>query len=187
MHDTTVIVHSTRFLRQPIVAMTMKVNCRFCFCLVIFCGVISFGYETATWMMTPLLSSSSLSTTPLRMDEIQRQRQELNDRYARIRRETEVRHQVIDDLLAGRKTLLEAASRFQAINQNSLEFKWDAFRYSFAGRSDEERTCRQVIAHVAARLRAQANQGDYIIEQLNGELRNHQAHNNTIRLPAILE
>src|SRR5689334_3862340 len=53
---------------------------------------------------------------------------------------------VVQDLLAGRLSLLEAAMRFQELSEAGPPFDWERFRRPYRGRSDLERFCRQLVA-----------------------------------------
>jgi hypothetical protein len=59
---------------------------------------------------------------------------------------------VVEALIAGRLTLVQAAGRFRALNRAGPPFSWRWFREAYPGGSDEERHCREVIARVEIEL-----------------------------------
>jgi hypothetical protein len=59
---------------------------------------------------------------------------------------------VVEALIAGRLTLVQAAGRFRALNRATPPFFWQQFREAYPGGSDEERHCREVIAWVEIEL-----------------------------------
>jgi hypothetical protein len=59
---------------------------------------------------------------------------------------------VVQELLAGRLGLPEAAARFRALDRASPSFHWARFRAAYPGGGDEERHCREVIARVETEL-----------------------------------
>jgi hypothetical protein len=62
------------------------------------------------------------------------------------------KYRVIEELLLGRLTLLEAAALFRALDQSLRSFNWEQFRLGYPGDSDEERHCREVIRWVRIEL-----------------------------------
>jgi hypothetical protein len=66
-------------------------------------------------------------------------------RLAAAHRLGEARQRVARQVLAGRLSLLLAASRYQDLNECHDDFSWDQFRVHFPGANDDERACRQVI------------------------------------------
>jgi hypothetical protein len=57
----------------------------------------------------------------------------------------EAKQRVLNKLLAGWLTFLEAVAHFRALDQLPPAFHWDHFRDLYPGNSDEERHCREVI------------------------------------------
>src|SRR5262249_40138937 len=64
----------------------------------------------------------------------------------------EGRETAVQKVLAGRLTLGEAAACFRTLARENPDFRSEPFRRTYAGASDEERFCRQVIVAVQARL-----------------------------------
>jgi hypothetical protein len=59
---------------------------------------------------------------------------------------------VVEDLVAGRLTLLQAASHFRALNLEPPPLRRDVYHYADRGDTDEERYCREVIDWVQMHL-----------------------------------
>jgi hypothetical protein len=78
---------------------------------------------------------------------------------------------VTQDLRAGRVTLREAASRFQALNHACPEYDWERFRQAFPGQTDEERHCRQVLVAADNTLRGAPDCEDEVLTRLQAEFR----------------
>ena len=77
-----------------------------------------------------------------------RQGAELDGVSQAVRRRLAERERLAGDVIAGRLTLLEAAARFRDLDEQNPGFDWGIFRSTYAGASDDERLCRQVLAFV---------------------------------------
>jgi hypothetical protein len=82
-------------------------------------------------------------------DESETQTPEVIDRLYRKRA-------VVQELVAGRLGLPEAATRFRALDRASPSFHWGRFRDAYPGGGDEERHCREVITPSSPRVCAPA-------------------------------
>src|SRR5262245_54242584 len=80
--------------------------------------------------------------------EQQRRADELGDRLADAVRRWEVTEAAVKEVIAGRLTLREAAACFRTLTRENPDFQRENFRRTYAGASDAERHCRQVIAAV---------------------------------------
>jgi hypothetical protein len=101
-----------------------------------------------------------------RAGDIRAQQETVSDRR-QARRET------LEALVAGRLTLLQAASRFKGLNERPPECM-TAVRSTYEGASDEERLCRQVIAGVRGLLEdLPPSESASIIARLESELHAH--------------
>jgi hypothetical protein len=78
-------------------------------------------------------------------------RQALVRRAEITRKRIDAKEAVIKDLLAERLTFLKAARRFKDLNEQPVTFQ-DNYRAAFAGRSDGEKVCRQVLVWTEAGL-----------------------------------
>jgi hypothetical protein len=55
---------------------------------------------------------------------------------------------LMEEVTAGRMSLLEAAAHFRALNLAAVGKNWDRYRKEFPGATDEERHCREVLRWV---------------------------------------
>ena len=95
---------------------------------------------------------------------------ELDRRYAAILACNSGKMDAVEQLLAGRTSLLKAAASFE-----SLDLTWAGrdeamFHARFAGRTEAECYCRQVITFVANRFAALDENPGYLMEVLNEQL-----------------
>src|SRR5262245_19180711 len=82
---------------------------------------------------------------------MQRRHEELQEQMTAPLACEEAKRGIVEELLAGRLTLAEAATRFHDINNRQPGFNWTEHHRNFSGRSDEERVWREVVSH-AGRL-----------------------------------
>jgi hypothetical protein len=80
----------------------------------------------------------------------------------------EAKDSVVADLIAGRITLAEAGGSFQTIDA-SRPSHLHSFLSIYPGRSDRERMCRQVIAHVNTKLEGRPEH-DAVVAGLEADL-----------------
>jgi hypothetical protein len=76
------------------------------------------------------------------------------------------------EVFEGRLGLLEAAAQFRALDHAPPAFHWDVFRESTPANSEEERHCREVIAHVDS-MKHVNPQASAVVARLEQELREH--------------
>ena len=79
------------------------------------------------------------------MQQQDRRRARLNRCSDEIRRCIDGKAKVIDELQAGRLTLLQAAASFRELQDAVEEYNWYEFYRLYQGSTDEERFCRAVI------------------------------------------
>jgi hypothetical protein len=84
----------------------------------------------------------------------------------------EAHRQLIDDVIAARQTLLEAAARLRDLNEMEPECM-TSIRMYVPGASDEERLCRLIIHSVRTRLEDQPDEATIVVGRLEMELRHH--------------
>jgi hypothetical protein len=82
----------------------------------------------------------------------------------------QARAQALDELIAGRLTLLQAADRFADLNATDPECQ-TAVLSTLEGYSEQERLCRQVILCVESTLQDQPARAATVLTRLQGELR----------------
>ena len=94
------------------------------------------------------------------------------------------KNRVVGRLIEGEMSLVEAGAWFRYVNDHPQECPSN-FRREFAGRSEGEKACRQVIAWVRARLEMKmtASQVDLVLCRLRGELDTLLAEEGTVELP----
>jgi hypothetical protein len=96
------------------------------------------------------------------------------------------RDKVIQEVIAGRLTLLAAAARFRALDlelPNRAQVKLET---CFSGNSDDERQCRRVIQFVALELK-EPSRCQEIVARLEAEFQAHLRQYGAVRLPEIGE
>src|SRR5262249_26386093 len=103
----------------------------------------------------------------------QRRGEELDARLADAVRRSEVTMATGAGVIAGRLTLREAAARYRALARGNPDFPWETFRRTYAGASDEERFCRQVIDAVQMELKDQPDEAAEVVARLEAELQEH--------------
>jgi len=90
-------------------------------------------------------------------------------RYAVSLQRTHAKQAIIDDLIAGRLTLVEAARRFILVNETPVICQ-DDYRAIYPGRSDGEKACRQVLRWVESHLETLTpSQADALRRRLDAE------------------
>jgi hypothetical protein len=124
-------------------------------------------------------------TVPERERQIEQAQREMDQADSAMREvqiHLERRKRIADDVAAGRVGLLEAAARFRELNATALPTPF-TLQGHFAGLSEEERCCRQVIEWVRIQL-AQKSSADaeLIAQRLEEELSEHLRHNEAVRL-----
>jgi hypothetical protein len=76
---------------------------------------------------------------------------------------------IIDDLIGGRISLMEAAAQFRALNAGRRDYL-EVIRSTYPGRTDDERICRNVIGFVESYVKSDED-GCHLVYRLNAELR----------------
>src|SRR5262249_29873942 len=100
----------------------------------------------------------------------QRHGEELETRLAGAVRRNEVMAAAVQDVIAARLTLGEAAACFRVLARENPDFPWELFRRDYAGASDEERHCRQLIAAVQVTLGDEPDEAAAVGARLEAEL-----------------
>jgi hypothetical protein len=113
------------------------------------------------------------------MDERDRAR-ELDKRRQYVLWRNQQQAKVVQDLAAGRCTLLEAAARFRALFRGD-EVVDRALRDTYPAPTDEERLCRWVIGYTATDQEDKPG-GPALVERLEKEIREH-LERGTLKIP----
>jgi hypothetical protein len=116
--------------------------------------------------------------------ETYQRRREMKHQIEIANRRIEARQRVIEEVIAGRETLLGAAASLRAIDATPPDFE-QKYPKSFPGNSDGERLCREVITRVVNVLKVQASdQAGPFAARLEAELQEHlRTHNGVVVLP----
>jgi hypothetical protein len=109
----------------------------------------------------------------------------LDDRAAVLRTRLAARDRILQAVHSRRLTLVEAAALFRDLNRSDPNFPWNDFRWYYAGATDDERHCRQIIDNAAAALDLPANEAAALTARLEAELQEHLRYG-PVRLPESL-
>lgn len=107
--------------------------------------------------------------------------QALDERYRLLRARLEAKQAVVDEVLRGQLTLLEAAAHFHAWNQRPPQAD-GLVRQCYPGATEIEQVCRQVISFVEGSLEGRPEEAERINMLLETELQRH-LHAGTLCLP----
>src|SRR5262245_42139971 len=91
--------------------------------------------------------------------------------------------ETMNELIADRITLREAATRSRALARETPGFDGELLRLTYPGRTDDERHCRRVIAWVKVELQDQPGKAAALAARLEAELEGHLEQDAAIRLP----
>jgi hypothetical protein len=105
----------------------------------------------------------------------------LDEEVLAVQVRTALKDEVAEDVAAGRLTLVEAAARCRDLDAGASEDYRRGWLATAEGRSDEERYCRQVLAHVGPVLRGRDDAPD-VLAGLNRQLEEALARGD-LRLP----
>jgi hypothetical protein len=94
------------------------------------------------------------------------------------------KRQVLEDITAGRMSLLEAAARFRVINRWRSPFMAELVRSHYEDCSEEEQLCREVIASLGALHEGDRCHLAAVRTRLEAEL-GERRRGNTLRLQAV--
>jgi hypothetical protein len=91
-------------------------------------------------------------------------------RLGAAKRMTEVRRRIARQVLAEKQSLIQAAMRYQDLNEAWEDFCWPGFRKVMPGETDDERACRQVINFVKLEPIDDPHATELCVARLEGEL-----------------
>ena len=125
-----------------------------------------------------------LSDLRRQLVEVYQQRSEVKYQIVIAKRRSEARHRIIQDVIAGRETLLGAAASLRAIDTTLSDFQPEYPKF-FPGCSEGERLCREVIIRVTNELQDTApDQVESQTARLEAELQEHlRKHHGVVLLP----
>jgi hypothetical protein len=146
---------------------------RQCFQLLVylvFAGVVGTTLALNDWR-SPEDNSSSWPEIAVRDTEFGK---ELDRRRADSLARIGARRLVIHELMQGRLGLPEAASRLRAISEANANFKFDAFRQTFPGASDDIRYCQYAISCIRNELQDDPERAARVVKKLQKEFEDYQ-------------
>src|SRR5262245_35127848 len=88
----------------------------------------------------------------LSLEEEMARGRRLDGQLHALRPRLDAKYHIIEEVIAGRMALLEAAAHFRALDHQPPAFDWDAFYSSYPGPSEEERHCQEVTKYAACQL-----------------------------------
>lgn len=116
---------------------------------------------------------------------LQRVRKELDDQSAAVLRRIDAQQAVLDELIAGRLTLVEVAAHYRSLDQELPADRRAVTRRYFPGASEGECYCRRVIECVRIDFASRGlGPADAAIERLECELQETLDREGTVTLPA---
>jgi hypothetical protein len=149
----------------------MKSVARFVLCIGFAIGMLVGINWLAPGLLAGLgLDSDSLFDLATANERARLQTNELVAKDRQVLANLEGKQEVVRELLDGRLTLREAAARFQKLNEACSVYDWERFRETFAGRTDEERHCRQVLVTVRPYSDLNASASRDLLARLETEL-----------------
>jgi hypothetical protein len=93
------------------------------------------------------------------------------------------RKAIVEEVRDGKLSLFEAAAEFKRLNSLPRPTKMDPV-YPFAGKSENEKVCRQVITWLHSYMDdLPPSQREVVLERAEADLRDHLARNGTVILP----
>lgn len=163
--------------------MTLKPAHRFLLYTGCFCGLLAGGYFGSPWISQMCYGVENLPELRNQLNVNSQRGEELEWRQAKLLQVMAAREHVVNLLTAGKISLLAAAAQFRDLDMQSPNFKWELFRDTYAASSDEERYCRQVIAHIPQNLDNPNAPENVLAERLKAELQQSLSHGGSIHLP----
>jgi hypothetical protein len=151
------------------------------------CFALAVSSLAAALALFPGLAAAvglDLWNVPAALDALGRgaeQRRRLDEAMRAVQVRTALKAETAEDLVAGRLTLPEAAARFRRLDAGTPEEYRHGWRLLAQGTSDDERYCRQVIAHVGMLVLGRDDAAD-VLAGLNKQLEEALARGD-LRLP----
>jgi hypothetical protein len=104
-----------------------------------------------TWAATLTLDLWNIVELEQTIESQVRKGQVLDEQFELALQRCHRRRHIVDDIIAGRTTLLQAAVEFRSLNEGLPASRW-SYNQAYAGKSEGERLCRYVIRLVQADL-----------------------------------
>jgi hypothetical protein len=104
-----------------------------------------------TWAATLTMDLWNIVELEQTIESQVRKRQVLDEQFEFALQRCHRRRHIVDDVIAGRTTLLKAAVEFRSLNEELPASRW-SYNQAYAGNSEGERLCRYVIRLVLTDL-----------------------------------
>lgn len=163
--------------------MTLKPAHRFLLYTGCFCGLLVGGYFGSPWISQACCGVENLPELRSQLTVNSERGEELECRQAKLLQVMASREHVMSLLTAGKISLMAAAASFRDLDMQSPNFKWETFRDAYPATTDEERFCRQVIAHIPQDVDNPNAPGNILAERFKAELQQSLSHGGSIHLP----
>jgi hypothetical protein len=115
-------------------------------------------------------------------EEWERQRA-LDGQSAANQRRARAKERIVEQVIAQRLSLLEAAAQWGALLEENPAINWEHYRRAWPANSDAERYCWGVIEAVQCKLRKEPARAAALTGALEAELQGH-LKQGTLRLPS---
>ncbi|MFL5342971.1 MAG: hypothetical protein ACJ8F7_22800 [Gemmataceae bacterium] len=126
--------------------MTRSFRCTLAIALLL-AGASGVSYAVPEWPEDLGVDFWNMPQLNRQIDQCRRQRQEIETSAAETLRRIERKGAVVRDLIDGRLTFVEAATRFRDLNANSAHYQI-AIQLNYPDVPGDERHCRNVIDYV---------------------------------------
>jgi hypothetical protein len=143
------------------------------------------NYCFPSWKAGLALRMDSCLRLPAQLQRDQEQAENLDKQRATVLYRIYQRHRVLGAVFEQRMTLLEAAGWFRDLCRDIPASQAAIFRRNFAGTTDDERYCRQVIQFLRAIVKSKPSLADWP-DRLEKELRLQLDHG-VLRLPTSID
>ena len=108
--------------------------------------------------------------------------EQLEERCQTVNKRIEAKRRLLEELLEGKRNLFETAAYFRQLDQGDVHYNWGAFRLFYAGATDDERHCREVLSSLEAALCHDGCMSAAVLNQLQQDL-NDQVARGPISFP----
>jgi hypothetical protein len=139
------------------------------------------SYADPSWTTDLGVDFWSVPTLKARLQHENEWRDQLDARDDVVLQRIAVKNQIVGDLLARRKSLVQAAAEFKELNEDQPRYM-EALREAYPSRSDEECFCRNVIAYVASAVQLRPARAKAEVARLEAELQAARDSNGLVHL-----
>ena len=137
-----------------------------------------------TWAATLTIDLWNIVELEQTIESQVRKRQVLDEQFELALQRCHQRRHIVDDVIAGRTTLRQAAVEFRSLNEGLPASRW-SYNQAYAGKSEGERFCRYVIRLVQTDLSERTpTLATTKVEKLEQELQALLQEDGIVHLPA---